>query len=62
LVSDIDIVRAGHIEILVTDLDRARRFYVDTLGFIMTESDKTHCYLRGLEDRTLRGWGTSLSG
>ena len=51
MVSDIEIVRAGHIEILVTDLDRARRFYIDVLGFVVTESDETHCYLRGLEDR-----------
>ncbi|MDE1853528.1 MAG: 3,4-dihydroxyphenylacetate 2,3-dioxygenase [Thaumarchaeota archaeon] len=46
-----NIVKAGHIEFLVTDLDRARQFYVDTLGFVVTESDKSHIYLRGLEDR-----------
>jgi catechol 2,3-dioxygenase len=46
-----DIVKAGHIELLVTDLGEARRFYVDTLGFIVTESDRSHLYLRGLEDR-----------
>jgi catechol 2,3-dioxygenase len=46
-----DIVKAGHIEFLVTDLKEARRFYVDTLGFVVTESDSDHVYLRGLEDR-----------
>lgn len=46
-----DIVKAGHIEFLVTNLDEAKRFYVDTLGFVVTESDRSHIYLRGLEDR-----------
>ncbi|MDG6985392.1 MAG: 3,4-dihydroxyphenylacetate 2,3-dioxygenase [Nitrososphaerota archaeon] len=47
-----DIVKAGHIEFLVTDMDEAKRFYVDTLGFVVTEADRSHLYLRGLEDRT----------
>jgi len=46
-----DIVKAGHIELLVTDLGEARKFYVDILGFVVTESDRSHVYLRGLEDR-----------
>ncbi len=46
-----NIVKAGHIEYLVRDLDQAARFYVDTLGFVVTERDGTHIYLRGLEDR-----------
>lgn len=46
-----EIVKSGHIEFLVTDLARAREFYVDTLGFVVTEDDKDHIYLRGLEDR-----------
>jgi 3,4-dihydroxyphenylacetate 2,3-dioxygenase len=46
-----DVVKAGHIEFLVTDLKEAKRFYVETLGFVLTESDATHLYLRGLEDR-----------
>jgi catechol 2,3-dioxygenase len=45
------IVKAGHIELLVKDLGEARKFYVDTLGFVVTESDRSHIYLRGLEDR-----------
>ena len=44
-------VKAGHIELLVTDMEEAKRFYVDTLGFTVTESDAGHMYLRGLEDR-----------
>jgi len=44
-------VRAGHIEYLVTNLKEASRFYIDTLGFVLTDSDSTHLYLRGLEDR-----------
>ena len=46
-----DVVKAGHIEFLVTDLAEARKFYAETLGFVVTESDRTHVYLRGLEDR-----------
>lgn len=46
-----NVVRAGHIEFLVTDLDRARRFYVDLLGFVETARDDRHVYLRGLEER-----------
>ncbi len=46
-----NVVRAGHIEFLVTDLARARAFYVDLLGFVETASDHEHLYLRGLEER-----------
>jgi 3,4-dihydroxyphenylacetate 2,3-dioxygenase len=44
-------VKAGHIEFFVTDLKAALKFYVDTLGLIVTESDSNRVYLRGLEDR-----------
>lgn len=46
-----NVVRAGHIEFLVTDLDRAHVFYVDLLGFVETARDAGHIYLRGLEER-----------
>jgi catechol 2,3-dioxygenase len=46
-----NVVRAGHIEFLVTDLVRSRAFYVDLLGFVETDADDTHVYLRGLEER-----------
>jgi len=47
------ITRAGHIEFRVTDLDRARHFYVETLGFVETGRDSDHLYLGGLEERDL---------
>ncbi len=47
----LDILRAGHVELLVTDLRRARKFYVETLGFVESEATATQLFLRGLEDR-----------
>src|SRR5262249_28284873 len=47
----VSIVRLGHIEYRVTDLERARHFYVDLLGFHETEHDRDHIYLRAIEDR-----------
>jgi len=46
-----EIVRLGHVEYRVTDLARARAFYVDLLGFVETGRDGTRVYLRGLEER-----------
>jgi 3,4-dihydroxyphenylacetate 2,3-dioxygenase len=45
-----DIVRVGHVELLVTDLEASSRFYVELLGMI--ESDRTDdaVYLRGWEE------------
>lgn len=45
-----DIVRFHHAEVTVTDLGRARHFYCEGLGFIETESDENHIYLRAIED------------
>lgn len=45
-----DIIRLAHVELNVTDLTRSRDFYVNGLGFIETESDEEHIYLRALED------------
>ncbi|BCJ85572.1 3,4-dihydroxyphenylacetate 2,3-dioxygenase [Effusibacillus dendaii] len=47
---DFSIIRVARTVMNVTDLDRAREFYVDALGFIETESDDQHIYLRGLEE------------
>ena len=47
-----DIVRASHIEFFVSNLEKSRDFYVDTLGFVETESSRSQIYLRGLEDRS----------
>jgi catechol 2,3-dioxygenase len=46
-----DIVRTSHVEFIVADLERSRRFYVDTLGFVETSSTSRRIYLRGNEDR-----------
>ncbi|SFJ71035.1 3,4-dihydroxyphenylacetate 2,3-dioxygenase [Thermoflavimicrobium dichotomicum] len=46
-----NIIRAARAVLQVTDLDAARGFYVDALGFVETESDGEHLYLRGLEER-----------
>ena len=45
------IVRLSHVELVVTDLDRSRGFYVDALGFVETARDGGALYLRGLEER-----------
>jgi catechol 2,3-dioxygenase len=46
-----NITRAAHAEVRVTDLGRARAFYVDALGMLETGSDAEHIYLGGLEER-----------
>ena len=48
---DFNITRMGYIEFLVTDLERARDFYVDVIGLYETERDAEHVYLRAIEDR-----------
>jgi catechol 2,3-dioxygenase len=45
------ITKTGHVELRVTDLERAHAFYVDLLGFVESESDDQRIYLRCLEDR-----------
>ncbi|WP_141334019.1 3,4-dihydroxyphenylacetate 2,3-dioxygenase [Paenibacillus sp. tmac-D7] len=44
------ILRLGHTELFVTDLEKAREFYVDVLGFREHDSDKQHIYLRGVDE------------
>jgi catechol 2,3-dioxygenase len=46
-----DIVRTQHIELVVTDLDAARDFYVDMLGLALTEATDDALYLRAFEER-----------
>ncbi|HVA92043.1 MAG TPA: 3,4-dihydroxyphenylacetate 2,3-dioxygenase [Chloroflexota bacterium] len=48
----IHVLRAGHVEFLVTDLARARHFYVTLLGFVETEATEEALYLRCLEERS----------
>jgi catechol 2,3-dioxygenase len=45
------ITRAAHLEFRVSDLERARAFYVDLLGFIETTRDSRCIYLGGYEER-----------
>lgn len=49
---DFSIIRCARAILHVTDLAASRKFYVDALGFIETESDSEHIYLRGLEEHT----------
>lgn len=46
-----NITRCAHAEYRVTDLDRARAFYIDALGLLEIDSDSDHIYLGGLEER-----------
>lgn len=45
-----DITRASHVTFRVRDLGRARAFYVDALGLLVTEEGPDSLYLRGLEE------------
>jgi catechol 2,3-dioxygenase len=47
---EFDVLRAAHIEFRVTDLGRARAFYVDLLGFVESGRDRDRLYLRGYEE------------
>jgi catechol 2,3-dioxygenase len=47
---DFNIIRAARAIVNVTDLNEARDFYVNALGFVETESDSKHIYLRGMEE------------
>jgi catechol 2,3-dioxygenase len=47
-----DIVRAAYAELVVTDLARARWFWVNVLGFVVTESGPGVLYLRGYDELT----------
>ncbi|QBD77087.1 3,4-dihydroxyphenylacetate 2,3-dioxygenase [Ktedonosporobacter rubrisoli] len=46
-----DIVRAAHAELIVTDLQRAKEFYVHLLGLVVSEERQNVIYLRGYEER-----------
>ncbi|WP_257347404.1 3,4-dihydroxyphenylacetate 2,3-dioxygenase [Pseudalkalibacillus decolorationis] len=47
---DFNIIRAARSVLHITDLEASRNFYVNALGFIETEADEEHIYLRGLEE------------
>jgi catechol 2,3-dioxygenase len=46
-----NIIRASHVELGVSDLARSRAFYVDCLGYIVSDEDSDALYLRGVEER-----------
>jgi catechol 2,3-dioxygenase-like lactoylglutathione lyase family enzyme len=46
-----NIVRASHVELGVSDLAKSRAFYVDCLGYIVSDEDTDVLYLRGVEER-----------
>ena len=45
-----DIIRAAYLDLVVTDLSRAREFYVDVLGLQVTAEDRDTIYLRTFEE------------
>lgn len=49
--SRFNILRLGYIEFQVSDLQRARDFYVDVIGLFESGRDADHVYLRAVEDR-----------
>lgn len=49
---EFDITRTGRAVLHVTDLEASRKFYVDALGFVVTEEDENNLYLRGYEEQS----------
>lgn len=45
-----NITRASHVTLYSKDLGASRAFYVDALGFIVSDEDANTLYLRGLEE------------
>ncbi|EEI27833.1 3,4-dihydroxyphenylacetate 2,3-dioxygenase [Corynebacterium glucuronolyticum] len=45
-----DILRCAYMEIVVTDLQASREFYVDVLGLVVTKETENQIYLRTFED------------
>ena len=45
-----EIVRSAYAELIVTDLARARAFWVDLLGFVVSAEEPDALYLRGYEE------------
>jgi catechol 2,3-dioxygenase len=52
------ILRLGHVALRVLDLEAARIFYVDVLGFVEAYREKGRLYLRGVEEFDL--WSLTL--
>ena len=47
-----NIVRAAYVELISTDLERTKWFWVDMLGFVVTAEEPDALYLRGYEEAT----------
>ena len=45
-----DVIRSGYAELVVTDLDASRWFYVDVLGLVVTAEEPDALYLRAFEE------------
>ena len=45
-----NVTRASHVVLTVRDLAKSRAFYVDALGFVVSDEDAGTLYLRGLEE------------
>ena len=45
-----NITRASHAVLTVKDLGKSRAFYVDLIGFIVSDEDKDAIYLRGVAE------------
>ncbi|WP_167329191.1 3,4-dihydroxyphenylacetate 2,3-dioxygenase, partial [Rhodococcoides fascians] len=45
-----DVLRCAYMELVVTDLERSRKFYVDVLDLVVTEEDENAVYLRSFEE------------
>jgi catechol 2,3-dioxygenase len=45
-----DVVRCAYLDLVVTDLAAARKFYVDVLGLVVTAETEDALYLRALEE------------
>src|SRR6202167_6034646 len=45
-----NVTRASHSVITVKDLAKSRAFYVDLIGFIVSDEDKDTIYLRGVAE------------
>jgi len=46
-----NVVRVSYVDYLCTDLARSKAFWVDALGYVLTEETNDALYLRGLEER-----------
>jgi catechol 2,3-dioxygenase len=46
-----NVVRASHVVLGVTDLERSRAFYEGTLGLVVEDADRDALFLRGFEER-----------